>query len=127
MTTYVEPTFSAFDRALAIAYTRGRGSYPTALYEAIFEFHAQAWENTFGTLLDVGCGPGSAVRDAAVTFKHAIGIDPAVEMINEARRLGGKTYSGEDIRFEVCAAERLMECPGVEGGSVDVIIAAMAV
>lgn len=32
-------------------------------------------------LLDVGCGPGNATRDVALSFDEAIGVDPGVSGI----------------------------------------------
>lgn len=46
-------------------------------------------------------------------------MDPGAEMINTARSLGGKTKSGKNIRYEVCAAEACSDLDGVEPGSVD--------
>jgi ubiquinone/menaquinone biosynthesis C-methylase UbiE len=38
-------------------------------------------------LLDLGCGTGAAVRQAAPTVRRAVGIDLSPEMIAEARKL----------------------------------------
>jgi len=38
-------------------------------------------------VIDIGCGPGSAVREAAARGAHAIGIDPSPVMLSVARRL----------------------------------------
>jgi len=82
-------------------------------------------------LLDVGCGPGNATRDVALQFERAVGADPGEQMIEAAREIGGKTKSGEEIRFVVRVAEEIsgIEClEEVNGnGKVDLLIAAMAV
>ncbi len=80
------------------------------------------------TILDVGCGPGIAVRTLAPSFVHAIGLDPSEGMISEARSLGGISSNGKAIRFEVSSAEELGSnlSPPIADGSVDLITAATA-
>lgn len=55
-------------------------------------------------VVDVGCGPGSAVRVAARRGATVTGIDPAAVMLTLARRL---TRSGPSIRWMDGAAEAL--------------------
>ena len=54
-------------------------------------------------VVDIGCGPGAAVRRAARTGARATGIDPAPVMLRVARRLGG----GERVTYRSGAAEAL--------------------
>jgi len=54
-------------------------------------------------VLDIGCGPGNAVRAAARTGAQATGVDPAEVMRRTARRLG---RSGR-VRFLDGTAEAL--------------------
>jgi ubiquinone/menaquinone biosynthesis C-methylase UbiE len=54
-------------------------------------------------VVDVGCGPGNAVREAARRGAHAIGVDPAALMLRLARWV---TRSA-DVDWVRGAAERL--------------------
>ncbi len=56
--------------------------------------------------LDIGCGPGAAVRLAAgiVAEGEAVGVDRAEAMVDIARR---RSTDFDNIRFEVGSAERL--------------------
>ncbi len=98
---------------------------PPALYTEILSHHAGTG-GSFGRLLDVGCGPGNATRDIAPNFADAVGTDGSVEMVNAARKAGGRTKEGM-IRFEAANAEDLDGIQGLEAQSVDLITAAMAV
>jgi ubiquinone/menaquinone biosynthesis C-methylase UbiE len=55
-------------------------------------------------LLDVGCGTGAAVREAALVVREAVGIDLSGEMIREAERLAEDLAN---IRFLVGDSEGL--------------------
>ena len=56
--------------------------------------------------LDVGCGPGAAVRLAAgvVTTGEAVGVDRADAMVEIARK---RSSDFENVRYEVARAEAL--------------------
>lgn len=54
-------------------------------------------------VIDIGCGPGTAVRRAARLGARATGIDPAGVMLRVARRLG----DGDGITYLEGAAESL--------------------
>lgn len=54
--------------------------------------------------LDIGCGPGAAVRMAAELASEAVGVDRAEAMVDIARKRS-KKYS--NVRFEVGSAESL--------------------
>jgi ubiquinone/menaquinone biosynthesis C-methylase UbiE len=66
------------------------------------------------TIVDVGCGPGTAVRRAAGLGASAIGVDPAPVMLRVARIL---TRSSESIRYVAGSAESLP----LPDGSVSVL------
>jgi SAM-dependent methyltransferase len=121
-----DPTFRSYKPAQAQQYAAGRPAYPPVLYQHIYAEHA-ASGGGFGIVVDVGCGPGIATRDLALTFEHAVGIDPGEEMIKTARERGGETKKGEKIRYEVCEAERIASAPGMPLGEVDLIAVATAV
>ena len=121
-----DPTFRIYAPDQATTYAKARGSYPSVLYDAILSHHLSTGGST-NLLLDVGCGPGNATRDLSPQFEHVIGVDPGVEMITTARKMGGKTKSGREVRFEVSGAEEISSVEGLEEGSVDLLIGAMAV
>ena len=54
--------------------------------------------------LDIGCGPGAAVRVAAPMVQRAVGVDNSAAMIRIARRRSRRVPNAE---FEVGAAEAL--------------------
>jgi ubiquinone/menaquinone biosynthesis C-methylase UbiE len=54
--------------------------------------------------LDVGCGTGAAVRQAAVVAEPAVGLDLSEAMIERARDLAGDL---PNVSFEVADASRL--------------------
>jgi ubiquinone/menaquinone biosynthesis C-methylase UbiE len=120
-----DSTFRSYSSAQAKLYAEHRLSYDASIYNAVLSHHASTG-GQFGVMLDVGCGPGNATRDVALTFDQAIGVDPGASMIAAAREIGGKTKTGDNIRYEVCGAEEISKVEGVEG-KVDLLISAMAV
>jgi SAM-dependent methyltransferase len=121
-----DPTFRHYQPAQASSYAQWRGSYDAALYEEILAYH-KSTGGELNTLLDVGCGPGSATRDLALCFRKATGVDPGKEMINTAGSIGGETGAGDSVEYFVGDAEDVGEEQGVQDGSVDLLTAAMAV
>jgi predicted TPR repeat methyltransferase len=125
--TLSDPTFRSYSAAQAKAYAAGRsGGYASALYDFVVQQHQSSGGGT-GRLLDVGCGTGKATRDLALCFDSAMGTDPGAEMINTAKEAGGKTASGQDVQYQVLAAEDIEKVDALEPGTVDLITAAMAV
>ena len=55
-------------------------------------------------VLDVGCGPGAAVRAAAGRVTRAVGIDRSEAMVEIARR---RSRSYANVEFEVGGAEEI--------------------
>jgi SAM-dependent methyltransferase len=125
-TTSKNPTFRSYSAEQAKAYATHRLSYEPAIYDKVLEYHSET-SGQFGLLLDVGCGPGNATRDVALSFDQAIGVDPGDAMIDTARELGGKTKSGSEIQYEISPAEEISRVRGLEEGSVDMLMATMAV
>ena len=125
-TTPKDPTFRSYSAEQAKIYATRRLSYEHAIYDTVLSFHSSTG-GKFGLLLDVGCGPGNATRDVASSFDEAIGVDPGANMIDEARGLGGNTKSDGVVRYEVFPAEEISSVKGLEEGSVDLLISAMAV
>ena len=120
-----DPTFRCYTTGQATRYAENRLSYPAELYDLVIRYHAES-NGQFITLLDVGCGPGNATRDLAPHFECAVGIDPGLEMIQAAQRLGGVTKTNSPIQFQVAAAEDCAKIENVENG-VDLLVSAMAV
>jgi ubiquinone/menaquinone biosynthesis C-methylase UbiE len=55
-------------------------------------------------VLDIGCGPGAAVRAAAGVVTRAVGVDRSAPMIEIARR---RSRSFPNVEFAVGGAEKL--------------------
>lgn len=119
------PTFRSYSSTQAKAYAAGRPGYSSALLQVVIQHHVEAG-GMLGTVLDVGCGPGTATQSLAPHFEDAIGVDSGEQMIEMARRIGGTTRSGRSTRYELCSAENLTQLSGVAEGSVDMVTAAMA-
>lgn len=132
MSSLSDPTFSTYDQHQAQRYAESRLSYSARLYNTIIDYHIKSHGQAI-TVVDVGCGPGNATRDLATWFDHAVGLDPSEEMINKAIQLGGRTKSGQQLRYVVSAADEISH--GItdvlpiakELGGVDLLTAAMAV
>lgn len=124
-----EATFRAFSEKDGSNYAQHRTDYHPKLYNAVVDYH-KSTGGGFETLLDVGCGPGIAVRGLASHFKHAIGIDASRGMIESALALPNPpiTKSNTPIRFDVSPAESLGAdiSPPIPDGSVDLLTAATA-
>lgn len=124
-----EKTFSAYNAAQGKAYSQARPDYHQNVYNTILDHH-KSTGGQLDTVLDIGCGPGQAIRSLAPHFNHAFGLDPSEGMIATARSLSGgtSTAASESIRFEVSTAESLgqnLSSP-IPDGSVDLITAANA-
>ncbi|KAK5655894.1 hypothetical protein OQA88_5433 [Cercophora sp. LCS_1] len=117
-----EQTFRSFTPIAASHYAQFRNDYHPTLYNTLLSRHTSTG-GKLDTILDVGCGPGIAVRSLAPRFQHAIGLDPSGGMIAGATELGGVSASGGPIHFAVSSAEELS---GIKDGSVDLLVAATA-
>ncbi|KAK0649072.1 S-adenosyl-L-methionine-dependent methyltransferase [Cercophora newfieldiana] len=127
MTDGREATFRAFTGKQGSNYAQQRRDYHSRLYNAVTEHHVSTG-GQFGTLLDVGCGPGIAVRRLAPLFDHAIAIDPSEGMIESALAIPNTSAKSGPIRFAVSSAETLGSdlSPAVPEASVDLLTAATA-
>ncbi|KAF2498570.1 S-adenosyl-L-methionine-dependent methyltransferase [Lophium mytilinum] len=119
-------TFRKYAPEDAARYASFRIPYPPKLINTIISTH----ESTGGhltTLLDVGCGPGTATHSLAPLFTNAYGADPGAAMIEAAQKDAPITASGAPVRFFVSTAEDLLtSIPEIKPGSVDLITAATA-
>ena len=106
-----EQTFKNYSKDEAKEYSSGRPSYHENLIRVILGHHASTG-GIFGTLLDVGCGPGNSTRPLAKRFNIAHGIDPSEEMIKTAKELSAdspvETSLGSQIQFAVGKAEEML-------------------
>ncbi|KAK5174555.1 uncharacterized protein LTR77_001636 [Saxophila tyrrhenica] len=116
-----DTTFRGYTSAQVEEYARRRGGYPKSLIDEIIGLHGSTG-SSFGSLLDLGCGPGSATRDLAPHFDLAFGLDPSDEMLRTARAIGGHAKLSP-IQYMQGDAE---ECSGVPDESVDLITAVTA-
>lgn len=119
-----EETFKKYTAAQGQKYARHRPGYHPALYEQVLAHH-RATGGQMDALLDVGCGPGTAMQVLASHFAHATGFDPSEGMVTSARAeaTAWKTAAGEPVRFEVTSAEELGNLPDA---SVDLLTASSA-
>ncbi|KAL7904792.1 S-adenosyl-L-methionine-dependent methyltransferase [Trichoderma velutinum] len=122
-----ETTFSSYDQKQGKAYASARPDYDPGVYQTIIDHH-KSTGGQFDTVVDVGCGPGSATRGLAPYFTNAIGLDPSQGMVATARSFGGVSSASRPIQFEVSTAEDLgahLATP-ISDSSVDLITAANA-
>lgn len=91
------PTPQPFDparyRSAAAHYEQGRVPYASALIRRVAEVTGLGSRHR---VLDLGCGPGPLARGFASIAREVIAIDPAPEMLAEARALVGQAAN---IRF----------------------------
>jgi len=127
MTDRKETTFRAFTGKQGSNYAEQRRDYHPRVYNAVIEYH-RSTGGQFDTVLDVGCGPGIAVRRVAPHFLRAMAIDPSDGMIESALALSSTSAESTPIRFAVSSAETLGSdlSPPVDDASVDLITAATA-
>ncbi len=126
-----DPTFRNYAPAQAKLYAQYRGAYPPQLLSTIIELHKSTSPNPetcLSTVVDVGCGPGTATHYIGPYFQRAIGLDPGESMIATARSLTGEGSA----EFAVSGAEHIDQAllkMGVWNGQdpcVDLVTAATA-
>jgi SAM-dependent methyltransferase len=129
-TQHSDPTFRSYTKEQGITYAQSRGGYPPKLYQLVMDRHLSTG-GQLNYILDVGCGPGTTIRELASTFAHAAGLDPSEGMISTARSLGGTSSwssAPEPIQFQVSTAEDLgsnLSSP-IPDASIDLITASTA-
>lgn len=123
-----EKTFSAYTSDQGAIYAQARSDYHPNFYKRVIDYHASTG-GQFGTVIDVGCGPGKVARTLAPRFEKAVGFDPSEGMITTAKGLGGISATGRPIDFIHSSAERLdcgADTAPVPNGTADLIVAATA-
>ncbi|KAH8996660.1 S-adenosyl-L-methionine-dependent methyltransferase [Lactarius akahatsu] len=118
MATFASVTFNT------ARYAAVRPTYPKQLYEFIFDYHRRHPAAQLETAVDLGCGTGQATVDLT-PFKHVIGVDPSMKMV-ESARASLSTLGAVDrakFRFEESSAENVAI---LDDGTVDLIIAAQS-
>ncbi|KAG8525240.1 uncharacterized protein KY384_008884 [Bacidia gigantensis] len=125
-----EQTFRAYSQKQAQAYLSGRGQDNENLFGVICEHHASTGGH-FGTLLDLGCGPGNSTRPIAKHFERAYGIDASEAMIATGIEVGrnavdGETKTGGKVEYKVGRVDEDTLKLKEEGIEIDLIIAGMA-
>lgn len=90
-------------RGTAPYYRRGRHPYAPGLADALAR-HLTL--DGHGSLLDVGCGPGSVTLLFAPRFERVVGVDADPEMLDEARRAAAEA-SAADVEWVQMRAEHL--------------------
>ncbi|KAI1372192.1 S-adenosyl-L-methionine-dependent methyltransferase [Hypoxylon crocopeplum] len=120
-----EKTFRSYTEEQGKTYAAVRTGYPPALFKYIVDHHTSTG-GQLDTVVDIGCGPGQAIRGLAPYFAHAIGLDPSEGMIGTARAISAA--EGSTVRFEMSMAETLGAelDPPIAEGSVDLLTAATA-
>lgn len=122
-----EKTFSTYNKDQGENYAKLRPGYHSSLYDAVKNQHSSTG-GQFDTLLDVGCGPGTATHALAPYFTQTIGIDPSEGMIQAAQLASKDKAASESVQFGVSTASELGSnlSPAIQDGSVDLIISANA-
>jgi len=78
----------------AAFYASGRMAYPSHLADVLRdELHLDGT----GSLLDVGCGPGSLTLLLAPLVAHAVGVDPDADMLAEAAAEAARRGVGDVV------------------------------
>lgn len=122
----LDTTFRNYSEQQASDYATGRLGYSDTLIDFILDYHHSTGGQN-GTLLDVGCGPGTATRMLAPHFDVAYGVDPGENMIKLASDSGGQTGVGDSITYKLSTAEDIDKIDGLPQSSLDLITAATAV
>ncbi|MCZ6640659.1 MAG: class I SAM-dependent methyltransferase [Gammaproteobacteria bacterium] len=93
-------------------YALHRSGFPASFYETLTDMGITV---TGALLLDVGTGTGTLARGFAKRGASVIAIDPSVEMLHQAAKLGEANH----IEFR----EGTAEATGCEAGSLDIAAA----
>jgi ubiquinone/menaquinone biosynthesis C-methylase UbiE len=93
------PARIAYDLLTAVSMTVSRGPAARAVADLA---HLSASDR----VVDIGCGPGTAVRTAARQCASVTGVDPAPEMLRLGRRITARQHLA-NVTFHAGRAEAL--------------------
>ncbi|KAF9449848.1 S-adenosyl-L-methionine-dependent methyltransferase [Macrolepiota fuliginosa MF-IS2] len=127
MATFAKSTFNAS------IYSASRPTYPTQLFDYIFNHHRRKPNAGWKRAVDLGCGTGQATIQLH-PFNEVIGLDPSENMVKAAvansaffptSSTGASLGGNHKFQFRRGNAEDLSSA-GIENESVDLVIAAQA-
>jgi len=111
---------SDYDPSYWETYLAARPKYSKEFYEQIYTYHADCGNGAFGTVHDVGTGPGQVAQVVAERFKHVVASDLNQAHLDVAKqRTAG--LSGTDIKFVHHSGDALAEV--IPAGEADMIVA----
>ncbi|ODN77779.1 hypothetical protein, variant 1 [Cryptococcus amylolentus CBS 6039] len=121
MTSFAKASFDV------AAYLHCRPSYPQRVYSLILAYHSAIRSSPqWGTLLDLGCGPGFVASELAPRFDQTIALDPSATMVSIGLQPVGNDEDGrKPIQYKVGKGENL-EAAGIQENSVDLVVAGQA-
>lgn len=95
-------------------YRKHRAGFPESLYERLSD-----WQIGIGnqTIVDLGTGTGTLARGFASRGNNVIGIDPADQMVAQAREID--TELGVSVTYRIATAEDT----GLQAKSADIVSA----
>ncbi|KAL5601046.1 hypothetical protein BROUX41_005875 [Berkeleyomyces rouxiae] len=96
MSVFSRSTFSS------VKYAHARPHYPATLVSRILSYHGA--NSPRGSLIDIGCGPGTAAIAFSSKFDRIIGVDPSERMISQTSSL---STTHPQMSFCVSPAEDL--------------------
>ncbi|ODN92089.1 hypothetical protein L198_05761 [Cryptococcus wingfieldii CBS 7118] len=121
MTSFAKASFDV------ATYLHCRPSYPQRVYSLILAYHSAIRSSPqWGTLLDLGCGPGFVASELAPRFDQTIALDPSATMVSIGLQPVGNDKDGsKPIQYKVGKGENL-EAAGIQENSVDLVVAGQA-
>ncbi|WVQ72717.1 hypothetical protein IAR50_002277 [Cryptococcus sp. DSM 104548] len=121
MTSFAKASFDV------AAYLHCRPSYPQKVYSLILSYHSATRSSPqWGTLLDLGCGPGFVASELAPRFDRTIALDPSATMVSIGLQpKGHDQIGGKQIQYKVGKGEDLAAA-GIQDNSVDLVVAGQA-
>jgi SAM-dependent methyltransferase len=98
----------------AVDYARHRAGFPLALFDRLAQMDVG---RSGQDVVDVGTGTGTVARGFAMRGCRVVGIDPAIELLDQARRMDVEAGVGVDCRVATA------EATGLADASADVFSA----
>src|SRR5687767_7604315 len=95
-------------------YARYRAGFPDAFFDRVF---ADGYVKADASLVDLGTGTGTLARGFALRGCLVVGIDPSVQMMEQAKELDERVQV--KIEYRVARAEKT----GFPNSSVDIVAA----